>query len=84
MSEADAGLLKQILNSIRRDHGATNERHTKVALNSVLTDAEMVGAIGSNPVREIAPRRKKETERKNEGFAGPRGGSGSHTADNDR
>lgn len=67
VSEADPGLLNDILKGIRRDHGATRERHTKVALNSVLTDAVMVGAIGSNPVREIAPRRKKKTERKPKG-----------------
>lgn len=67
VSEADPGLLNEILKGIRRDHGATRERHTKVALNSVLTDAVMVGAIGSNPVREIAPRRKKKAERKPKG-----------------
>lgn len=67
VSEADPGLLNEILKGIRRDHGATRERHTKVALNAVLTDAVMVGAIGSNPVREIAPRRKKKAERKPKG-----------------
>ncbi len=67
VGEADPGLLNEILRGIRRDHGATRERHTKVALNAVLTDAVMVGAIGSNPVREIAPRRKKKTERKPKG-----------------
>lgn len=63
VSEADPGLLNDILKGIRRDHGATRERHTKVALNAVMTDAVMAGAIGTNPVREIAPRRLKKTEK---------------------
>jgi hypothetical protein len=44
VSEATPGLLDEILRGIRRDHGATRERHTKVALNSVLTDAVLAGA----------------------------------------
>ncbi|WP_234810154.1 tyrosine-type recombinase/integrase [Mycolicibacterium moriokaense] len=64
VNEATPGLLNEVLKGIRRDHGATRERHTKVALNSVLTEAVMVGAIGTNPVREIAPRRVKKTEKK--------------------
>ncbi|WP_267307036.1 tyrosine-type recombinase/integrase [Mycobacterium barrassiae] len=64
VSEAEPGLLNDILQGIRRDHGATRERHTKVALNSVLTDAVMAGAIGANPVREIASRRVKKAEKK--------------------
>jgi integrase len=67
VSEAGPGLLNEILKGIRRDHGATRERHTKVALNAVMTDAVMVGAIGTNPVREIAPRRKKKTEKRVKG-----------------
>jgi hypothetical protein len=47
------------LKGIRRDHGAIRECHTKVALNSVLTDSVMAGAIVTNPVREIALRRMK-------------------------
>jgi hypothetical protein len=49
VSEAAPGLLDEILRGIRRDHGATRERHTKVALNSVLTDAVLAGAIAANP-----------------------------------
>ncbi len=64
VGEVDPGLLNEILKGIRRDHGATRERHTKVALNAVLTDAVMTGAIGTNPVREIAPRRLKRAEKK--------------------
>ncbi|CAN5551879.1 site-specific integrase [soil metagenome] len=67
VTEAGPGLLNEILKGIRRDHGATRERHTKVALNAVLTEAVMVGAIGTNPVREIAPRRRMKTEKKTKG-----------------
>ncbi|WP_374158759.1 tyrosine-type recombinase/integrase [Mycobacterium sp. G7A2] len=64
VSEAEPGLLADILNGIRRDHGATRQRHTKVALNAVLTDAVMAGALQTNPVREIVARRKKKAEKK--------------------
>lgn len=64
VSEADPGLLADILNGIRRDHGATRERHTKVALNAVLTDAVMAGALQTNPVREVPSRRRKKAEKK--------------------
>lgn len=57
VSEATPGLLDEILRGIRRDHGETRERHTKVALNSVLTDAVLAGAITANPVRELKRRR---------------------------
>jgi integrase len=67
VSEADPGLLDEILKGIRRDHGATRERHTKVALNSVLTEAVMCGAIVSNPVRELGVRRKRKADRKAKG-----------------
>lgn len=67
VSEAGPGLLNEILKGIRRDHGATRERHTKVALNAVLTEAVMVGAIGANPVNEIPQRRRKKVERKPKG-----------------
>jgi integrase len=60
VAEASPGLLDEILRGIRRDHGATRERHTKVALNSVLTDAVMAGAVTTNPVRELGVRRKKK------------------------
>jgi integrase len=62
VSEATPGLLDEILRGIRRDHGATRERHTKVALNSVLTDAVLAGVIGANPVRELRRRRQRKTE----------------------
>lgn len=65
--EADPGLLNDILKGIRRDHGATRERHTKVALNTVLTDAVLVGAIERNPVNEIPRRRRKKSEAKPKG-----------------
>ena len=67
VSEAAPGLLDEILRGIRRDHGATRERHTKVALNSVLTDAVLAGAIGSNPVRELGTRRKRKADKKVKG-----------------
>jgi len=62
VSEAAPGLLDEILRGIRRDHGATRERHTKVALNSVLTDAVLAGAIAANPVRELRRRRSRKTD----------------------
>ncbi|KAA0096677.1 site-specific integrase [Mycolicibacterium sp. P1-18] len=63
VSEASPGLLDEILRGIRRDHGATRERHTKVALNSVLTDAVLAGAVAANPVRELGTRRKRKTDK---------------------
>jgi integrase len=57
VSEATPGLLDEILRGIRRDHGETRERHTKVALNSVLADAVLAGVITTNPVRELKRRR---------------------------
>lgn len=65
--EATPGLLDEILRGVRRDHGATRERHTKVALNSVLTDAVLAGAIAANPVRELGARRKRKADRKVQG-----------------
>jgi integrase len=53
--------------AIRPDHGATRERHTKVALNSVMTAAVLAGAISANPVRELGPRRKRKTDKKVQG-----------------
>jgi integrase len=67
VSEADPGLLDEILRGIRRDHGATRERHTKVALNSVMTNAVLAGAISTNPVRELGTRRKRKTDKKVQG-----------------
>lgn len=67
VSEADPGLMDDILRGIRRDHGPTRERHTKVALNSVLTDAVMAKAITANPIRELAPRRKRKGAKKTTG-----------------
>ncbi|OBA85967.1 hypothetical protein A5633_11495 [Mycolicibacterium elephantis] len=67
ISEADPGLLDEILKGIRRDHGATRERHTKVALKAVLTDAVLAGAIAANPVRELATRRKRKTDKRTKG-----------------
>jgi integrase len=67
VAETNPGLLNEILRGIRRDHGATRERHTKVALNSVLTQAVMEGAIATNPVREIAARRRRKAEGKVKG-----------------
>ncbi|WP_313888619.1 site-specific integrase [Mycolicibacterium sp. CBMA 226] len=65
--EADPGLLNEILLGIRRDHGATRERHTKVALNSVLTAAVLANAITNNPVRELPTRRRGKTAPKTKG-----------------
>ncbi|OBI92085.1 integrase [Mycobacterium asiaticum] len=67
VSEAAPGLLDEILRGIRRDHGATRERHTKVALNSVLTDAVLAGAIAANPVRELGTRRKRKADKRAKG-----------------
>jgi integrase len=67
VSEATPGLLDEILRGIRRDHGATRERHTKVALNSVLTDAVLAGAIVANPVRELGTRRKRKADKRTKG-----------------
>ena len=67
VGEAMPGLLDEILRGIRRDHGATRERHTKVALNSVLTDAVMSGAIAANPVRELGTRRRRKADKKPRG-----------------
>ena len=67
ISETTAGLIDEILKGIRRDHGATRERHTKVALNSVLTDAVLAGAIAANPVRELGIRRKRKSDPKVKG-----------------
>jgi integrase len=67
VSEATPGLLDEILRGIRRDHGATRERHTKVALNSVLTNAVLAGAIAANPVRELGTRRKRKADAKVKG-----------------
>ena len=63
VSEAEPDLLNDILKGIRRDHGATRERHTKVALNAVMTDAVMARAIATNPVREIPVRKRKKAEK---------------------
>jgi integrase len=62
--EATPGLLDEILRGIRRDHGATRERHTKAALNSVLTDAVLAGVVAANPVRELRRRRQRKGESK--------------------
>lgn len=62
VSEATPGLLDEILRGIRRDHGATRERHTKVALNAVLTDAVLAGVIVANPVRELGRRRQRKSD----------------------
>lgn len=67
VGEATPGLLDEILRGIRRDHGATRERHTKVALNSVLTDAVMAGAIVANPVRELGTRRRRKADTRPKG-----------------
>lgn len=67
VGEATPGLLDEILRGIRRDHGATRERHTKVALNAVLTDAVMAGAIVANPVRELGTRRKRKADKQSKG-----------------
>jgi integrase len=67
VGEAEPGLLDEILRGIRRDHGATRERHTKVALNAVLTDAVMAGAITANPVRELGTRRKRKADKRVKG-----------------
>lgn len=69
VGEADPGLLSDILTGIRRDHGATRERHTKVALNAVLTDAVLAGAITTNPVRELGQqkRHRRQDRRKAKG-----------------
>jgi integrase len=65
--ESGPGLLNDVLAGIRRDHGATRERHTKVALNSVLTDAVLAGAITSNPILQLPRRRRKKIEKKPKG-----------------
>lgn len=70
VSEAQPDLLNDILKGIRRDHGVTRERHTKVALNAVMVDAVMARAIATNPVREIPVRKKKKTESKVKGAPG--------------
>jgi integrase len=67
VGEADPGLLDEILRGIRRDHGATRERHTKVALNSVFTDATLAGAIAFNPVREVRTRRARKADKRAKG-----------------
>ena len=67
VGETTAGLIDEILNGIRRDHGATRERHTKVALNSVLTDAVLAGAIAASPIRELGLRRKRKSDSKVKG-----------------
>ena len=67
VSEAEPGLLNEILKGIRRDHGATRERHTKVALNSVLTDAVLAGVIATNPMRDLGTRRKRKADAKVKG-----------------
>ena len=63
VSEADPALLHDILAGIRRDHGATRERHTKVALNAVFGDAVLARAVATNPVREIPARRRGKANR---------------------
>jgi integrase len=63
VGEAAPGLLDEILRGIRRDHGATRERHTKVALNAILTDAVLAGAIAANPVRELGARRRRKADK---------------------
>ena len=65
--ESGPGLLNDLLVGIRRDHGATRERHTKVALNAVLTDAVLAGAITTNPVLQLPRRRRKKAEKKPRG-----------------
>jgi integrase len=67
VGEATPGLLDEILRGIRRDHGATRERHTKVALNAALTGAVMAGAIAANPVRELGTRRKRKADKRTQG-----------------
>jgi len=67
VGEANPGLLDDILRGIRRDHGATRERHTKVALNSVFTDAVLAGAVTANPVRELGTRRKRKADKRVKG-----------------
>jgi len=65
--DSGPGLLNELLSGIRRDHGATRERHTKVALNAVLTDAVLAGAISANPVLQLPRRRRKKAEKKPKG-----------------
>jgi integrase len=65
--DAGPGLLNEILAGIRRDHGATRERHTKVALNAVLTEAVLAGAIPTNPILQLPRRRRKKAEKKPQG-----------------
>lgn len=67
VGEATPGLLDEILRGIRRDHGSTRERHTKVALNAVMTDAVLAGAIAANPVRELGTRRRRKADGKAKG-----------------
>lgn len=67
VSEAEPGLLDEILKGITRDHGQTRERHTKVALNAVLTDAVLAGALAANPVLQLKKRRRRKGDRKVKG-----------------
>lgn len=67
VAETDPALLHEILAGIRRDHGATRERHTKVALNAVFGDAVLARAVATNPVREIPARRRGKAQRQAKG-----------------
>ncbi|BCI84165.1 phage integrase [Mycolicibacterium sp. TY66] len=65
--EGGPALMNDILAGIRRDHGATRERHTKVALNAVLTDAVLANAIPANPILQLPRRRRTKAEKKPQG-----------------
>lgn len=75
VGESTPGGLDEILRGIRRDHGATRERHTKVGLNWIFTEAVMAGAIAANPIRELRTRRKGKADKRPKGAPALDGGA---------
>jgi integrase len=67
VGEADPALINEILRGIRRDHGATRERHTRVALKKVFLEAVLARAITTNPIVELGTERRRKTDKRVKG-----------------
>jgi integrase len=67
VGEADPALINEILRGIRRDHGATRERHTRVALKKVFLEAVLARAITTNPIVELGTERRRKADKRVKG-----------------
>ena len=76
--------IDEILKGIRRDHGATRERHTKVALNSVLTDAVLAGRNSGEPSTGTRHSAEAQELTEGEGRASARRPSSAGVVDGDQ